>query len=265
MRFFAALVTASLVYGSLLGAQQTPPTRFDVASVKRSRPANDGVSTLTVVPGGVRVINLPLSTILWMAHGVQQDQVVNVPSWAASENFDITAKVPAGAPLNMDTFRPMLVDLLGERFELKTHHEMRELPMYRLVRVRPDRLGPRLAAAEMDCTGRAAPAANSSRAAVLRNCGAGPTPTGFRVHGMPLLVLARIMGPTAGRVIVDETGLSGNWDLDLDFTPAQLQPGPNDPPSLFAALQEQLGLKLEPGRAEVDVVVVDHLARPTED
>ena len=84
------------------------------------------------------------------------------------------------------------------------------------------------------------------------------------MHGMSIATLASLMGPSAGRVIVDATELTGNWDLDLTFVnPVQSADG--DGPSLFTALQEQLGLKLEPGRAPVDVVVIDHLERPTED
>ncbi len=95
------------------------------------------------------------------------------------------------------------------------------------------------------------------------SCGAGPVPGGLRVHGMPLLVLGRFLGPVIGRVVVDETGLKGNWDLDLEYTTEQIQGG--DGVSPFAAVQEQLGLKLEAGRAPVEVIVIDHLDRPMPD
>ena len=84
------------------------------------------------------------------------------------------------------------------------------------------------------------------------------------MHGMPIATLASLMGSSAGRVIVDATGLAGNWDLDLTFVD-QVQNSNADGPSLFAALEEQLGLKLEPGRAPVDVIVIDRLDRPSED
>ena len=251
--------------------------RFDVASVRRNTSGDQGQRTLNLVPGGVRVINLPLSTILWMAHGVQQVQMFNVPSWATSESFDITAKAPEGTRVSLDTFRPMLVELLADRFHLKTHHEMRELPVYRLVRVRETALGPKMNPAAVDCAGRSPAAAGAEARAQATNCGATGRPGGISVHGMPLATLTRLLGPAVGRVVVDETGLTGNWDLDVDYTPEQIQgnafpagappagSASTDAPSLFTALQEQLGLKLEAGRAAVDVIVIDNLARPTED
>ena len=233
--------------------------QFDVASVKANRSGPVGNRFLTLVPGGVRVVNLPLSTILWMAHGVQSDQIVNVPPWAMTEAFDITAK---GTGVTVDTFRPMRVNLLADRFQLKTHHERRELAVYRLLRVDEKSLGPKLHEADYDCAAAGTSAARPSPelAARLQNCGAGPRPWGIAVHGMPLRAFTRFVGPVAGRVIVDETGITGNVDLDLEYS-ADSAEGP----SLFTAVREQLGLKLEAGRAPVDVIVIDHIDRPTDD
>lgn len=141
MRVFMALVAA-------LALQAGPPARFDVASIKPNQSGPTGTRTLTLVPGGLRVINLPLSAVPWMAHGVQQDQIVDIPSWAKDEAFDITAK---GSNVTPETFQPMLVALLADRFQLKTHHEMRELPVYRLLRVDERSLGPNLQLADYDC------------------------------------------------------------------------------------------------------------------
>jgi len=259
MRFVMLLTALALSSGGV--RLQADDPNFDVASVKPNLSGPTGIRTLTLVPGGLRVINLPLSTILWMAHGVQQDQVLNVPHWATTEAFDITAKAPEGARPSMDIYRPMLVDLLSDRFHLKTHRDTRELPVYRLIRLRETSLGPKLSPAAIDCTGR--PPETAEARANLRNCGAGPVPGGLRVHGMPLTVLGRFLGPALGRVVVDETGLKGNWDLDLEYTTEQVQGG--DGVSPFAAVQEQLGLKLEAGRAPVEVIVIDHLDRPTPD
>jgi uncharacterized protein (TIGR03435 family) len=250
------MLLAALAIGSVcLQADQT----FDVASVKANRTGPTGTRTLNLVPGGLRVVNLPLSTILWMAHGVQADQIINIPEWAKTDAFDITAK---GSGVTVDTFRPMLVDVLSDRFQLKTHHEMRELPVYRLLRVDEKSLGPKLQQADYDCgaAGTSAVRPAPELAAELRNCGAGPFPGGIRVHGMPLRAFTRFAGPAAGRVIVDETGITGNVDLDLAFSADS-----PDGPSLFTAVREQLGLKLESGRAPVEVIVIDHIDRPTDD
>jgi uncharacterized protein (TIGR03435 family) len=237
--------------------------QFEVASVKPNHSGPEGIRTLTTVPDGLRVINLPLATIFAMAHRVQPNQIINMPSWAFSESFDITAKAPVGVQMSLDTFRPMLVELLVERFHLSTHRETRDLQVYRLVRLHDNALGPKLSPAVVDCTGRTAAPTTPDGRAQMRNCGAGPRPTGLSVHGMPVRTLASLLAPTVGRVVVDETGLTGNWDLDLEFTSDNAHGA--DGVSVFAALQEQLGLKLETGRAPVDVIVVDHIGRPTED
>jgi len=258
MLLAALAMCASSLRSARLAADEP---RFDVASVKPNASGPVGNRTLSLVPGGIRVVNLPLSTILWMAHGVQQDQIVNVPSWATSEAFDIVAKAPEGTRPSMDVYRPMLRELLADRFHLQTHHETRELPVYRLLRLRDASLGPKLSPAAIDCTGR--PPETAEGRIAMRSCGAGPVPGGLRVHGMPLLVLGRFLGPVLGRVVVDETGLKGNWDLDLEYTTEQIQGG--DGVSPFTAVQEQLGLKLEAGRAPVEVIVLDHLDRPMPD
>lgn len=274
MRIFVLLAALALCSGGV--RLQADDARFDVVSVKPNKSGNQGPRTLTFVPGALRVINLPLYTILWMAHGVQANQIVDVPSWAESESFDITGKFPDGAGPPIETFRPMLVNVLADRFALKTHREMRELAVYRLVRVRQGQLGSKLTAAAEGCAART-PTAPLGRGRAGLNCGATARLGGFSVHGMPITTLTRLLGPAVGRVVVDETGLTGNWDLELDYSPEQIQgsafpgvggpapPSPGEGPSLFTALQEQAGLKLESGRAPVEVIVIDHIDRPTDD
>src|ERR1041384_2202012 len=109
------MLLAALAVGS--AGLRAGETKFDVASLKPNNTGpGDGIHTLTLVPGGLRVINLPLGTILWMAHGVQQDQIVNAPDWAKTEWFDITARAPEGTPQSIDVYRPMLPELLPDRF-----------------------------------------------------------------------------------------------------------------------------------------------------
>jgi uncharacterized protein (TIGR03435 family) len=273
MRFMVVLATASLLYSLVpLNAQQNDiPTHFDVASVKHNISGNQGIRTLTLVPGGVRVINLPLATIVGVALRLQPDQVAGMPSWAADESYDITAKAPEGTRVTIDVMRPMLQALLADRFQLKTHHELRELSVYRLVRV--GAIGAKLTRAAADCSGRTPPTAPDGRQV---KCGASARPGSMSIHGFPILTLAQFLGPAVGRVVVDATGIDGLWDLDLEYAADQVQgnlfpvpadagPAPSDGGSLFTALQEQLGLRLETGRAPVDVTVVDNLARPVDD
>jgi uncharacterized protein (TIGR03435 family) len=272
----AALLT---IAAAPFQAQETAPlSRFEVASVRRNNTGNQGPRFLNPMQGGLRAVNIPLSTLLWIAHGVQADQVVDVPDWARQEAFDIIAKVPDGAPLSMESMRPMLIDLLVERFQMKARHESREMPVYRLVRIRAGALGPQLKPSPNDCTDArrgGGPAGPPLPANSGQTCGAFTRPGGFSVHGLPLVFFTRLLAPITGRVVVDDTGLTGVWDLDVEFAPDGANArggGPQPPagntgdaPSFFTAVQEQLGLKLEASRAPVDVVVIEHLARPTED
>ena len=257
-------MAGSSISSTRLHGQARPPS-FEVASIKPNTNDAPGVGGLGFAPGGIRARNQSPVRILEIALGVQPDQVVSAPSWATNEGFDINARVGSNVVFNPTTMLgPMLLNLLETRFQLKMHHETRELNVYRLVRLRADRLGPKLAPAPIDACSPPARTDAASLREAARGCSAGPMPGGINVHGMPLATLASLMGPSAGRVIVDTTGLSGNWDLEIRFaTPGQNADADN--PSLFTAVEEQLGLKLEPGRARVDVIVIDHLERPTPD
>ena len=273
-----APVMLAVLFGSALAAQQ--PSVIEVASIKRNDSGNQGPRFVRPEPGGrVTVINMPVFPLLWMAHGIQAFQVVEAPDWTRSEAYDILASGPEGAPTTPDTFRALLRDLLVKRFQLKVRRETRELPIFALVRARSDGpLGPKLNPSKVDCT--ALLAKNQSVAPIPQggpNCGANTLPGRFTSNGLPLGPFISLLAPTVGRVVVDRTGLTGAWDLDVEFTPEPVggvgpsgvplppaAPMSSDAPSLVTALQEQLGLKLEPTRGPVDVIVIESISRPTE-
>jgi hypothetical protein len=155
---------------------------------------------------------------------------------------------------------------------LQKLHEARVVPIYALLVARRDgKLGPRLRPADAKCG-----AAASTYFPVVPDPSAPPPCGDFRMgprrlvgRGMTMARLASLLAPRVGRVVVDATALSDAFDIELDWTPDQLQqtdnPQPNDAPSLFTALQEELGLKLESTRGPVDVLVIDRAERPTED
>ena len=280
---FVAVVL--IAQGAAPLAQDAPstPLRFDVVSVKPNKAGSCPPCNLGLAPEGVRVNNLPLATILAMSHRLQADQIVDLPSWARTESYDIIGKAPSGVPLTIDNVMAMMRDTLGERFQLKTRLEMRERPVYALVQLKPGAVGPKLAPAKGDCPslngppgrGTPPPSAAPPTPAMLR-CGGTTRPGSVSVHGMPLNAFTRLVGPIVGRIVINRTGLEGDWDLDLEFAPegpnpaAGVQPvappgAPSDLPSVFTAIQEQLGLKLESTRAPVEVVVVERLERPTPD
>ena len=283
-----AAVTACAVPIVMAGAHllaQTPAENlaFEVASVKPNT-SGDGRVMLGVQPGGrFTATNVPLRMLLRQAYDVQDFQVVGGPDWLASDRFDVIAKAPEGE-ITFELMRPMLRTLLAERFKLRVHNETREMPVYDLVKARSDgTLGPNLTPSTVDCA-----------TALGGRQGGGPPPAppqpgqrvdcGFiiglgrmSVGGMPIEQLARDLSPMVGRVVLDKTGLTGNYSYELTYAPEQLGGGPPpllngapptfDPnlPSIFTALQEQLGLKLDSARGPVEVLVIDRAERPVAD
>jgi len=280
MRITALTVTLTLLAAGVPRAQAPDPAAaFDVASVKLNK--EGGPSSVRVMPGGMlTVTNNNLRNIIRNAWNITNDQIVGGPDWLDSDRFDITAK--ASRPFAQEQARAMLQALLADRFGLVTHGETRELPVYLLVLARKDgALGPQMKKAEVDCAALfASVAAGGKMPERLPN---GNLPCGISVRGGQGLVtgngvameqLARNLVGGVGRIVVDKTGLPGYYDFNLTFAPEGPPPPPGAPagpapdpgaPSLFTAMQEQLGLKLEPGRAPISVLVIDRAQRPAAD
>jgi uncharacterized protein (TIGR03435 family) len=280
MRIAALAVTLTLLAAGVPRAQapSAAPT-FDAASVKPNK--EGGPSSVRVTPGGMlSVTNNNLRNIIRNAWNITNDQIVGGPDWIDSDRFDITAK--ASKPFAQEEARAMLQALLADRFGLATHMETRELPVYLLVLARKDgALGPQMKKADIDCAALfASVTAGGKMPERLPN---GNLPCGISVRGNQGVVtgngvameqLARNLVGGVGRIVVDRTGLQGYYDINLTFSPegppppqgAPAGPAP-DPvsPSLFTAMQEQLGLKLEPGRAPISVLVIDRASRPAAD
>jgi uncharacterized protein (TIGR03435 family) len=226
--------------------QSTSPS-FSVASVKRN---NSGAGFVTALPqpGGVNFVNIPLRQVI-----------------------DILAKsdappVPGQTPL-------MLRNLLADRFKLVVRSETRERPIYALVLARVDgRLGPRLHKSTADCAaanaalarGAVPPEANARGG--RSQCGGGTRPGQIAMGGMSMAQLSGMLSQFLQRIVVDSTGLAGAFDIDLTWAAdgPQTSPVDADAASIFSALQEQLGLKLEPRQGPVPVVVIERVEQPTE-
>ena len=275
---------AALVLGMALALVAAPNAQapapavpaFDVSSVKPNK--EGGPSSVRVTPGGLlSVTNNNLRNIIRNAWNITNDQIAGGPDWLDTERFDITAK--ASAPFKQDEARVMLQALLAERFGLATHMETRELPVYLLVLARKDgTLGPQMKKADVDCAALfASVTAGGKMPERLPN---GNLPCGLSVRGSQGLVtgngvgmeqLARNLTGGVGRIVVDRTGLQGYYDINLTFAPESLPGAPPETasdsgaPSLFTAMPEQLGLKLEPGRAPIAVLVIDRAERPAPD
>ena len=266
------------------GAQQ-PPLVFETASVKPNKSgAEERLIRMDPRGGSLAVTNMQLRELITFAYQIQRFQLEGGPDWIASDRFDILARPEREVPstgAGLDPLRMMLRTLLADRFKLVMHKETKELPIFELVLAREDgKLGPQLRPAAVDCAARAAaaragtPPPASSGPPGPGSCGSTMNPLRIRGGGVTLALLASLLEGPAQRLVIDRTGLAGNWDLEVNYTPDQSQVPPSlagaplpglDPngPSLFAALEEQLGLKLRPARGPVDVLVIDSVQQPT--
>ena len=287
-----AALAALLAGGAALAAQapQEPPpggSAFEVASIKPNN-SGDGRVMMENQPGRYIATNVSLRLLIRNAYQLQDFQITGGPSWLGSDRFDINAKVPEGmltpgppmrgagpSPLQL-----MIRSLLAERFKLVLHPETKDSPIYALILARGDgRLGPELKKSETDCA--AVFGAGRGRGALppppqpgdRMQCGIRIGPGNMAVGGSTLAQFANSLGMFAGRIVLDKTGLTGPYDINLTWTPDQMPnrppgapelPANADGPSLFTAVQEQLGLKLDAQRGPVEMLVIDRAEKPVE-
>lgn len=207
--------------------------------------------------GGVTITNITVRELILRAFRIQEFQLSGGPGWIGSDRFDIDAKGRPGT--NPAQTAVMLQGLLKQRFNLAVHHEPRETSIYALALARSDgKLGPKLLRSNCGSTASQTACAGAS---VFYNR--------LRATGAPISWMITPLSQLTQRVVEDRTGLTGNFDIDVTWMPDQVPrgvPAPDpDAPSLFTALQEQLGLKLESVKAPVDTVVIDNIQAPTDD
>jgi uncharacterized protein (TIGR03435 family) len=280
-----ALVAAAVVAAAPVAARQPAPA-YEVASVKPNRtPA--AVTRMQAAPGRYSWTAATLKTLITVAHqrnAFDQREVVGGPDWIDSERFDVEVQAPPGATLTDPDGFPgpvfaMVRAVLADRFGLVTHNEVRERPVYALTTTRADRrLGGSLKRVDTDCSDamrRLAAPTPGAPPAGPPPCSFGSGPGQLIGTSVSLAMVANILSRQVGRPVVDRTGITDYFDLTLAFAPesdARTSNGPPpapmpavaDAPSIFTALQEQLGLKLEATRAPVDVLVIDKASQPTE-
>jgi uncharacterized protein (TIGR03435 family) len=279
-----------------LGAQTTQNTpsstgpTFDVISIKPHAGDPNSSSMRPMPGGGIILVNGSVRTLIGRGYPGLVSEPVGLPAWATSEQYDVNATASLKNPTIEDR-QAMMRALLAERFKFAAHLETQEQPSFDLVLARNDgRLGPGLKPSEVDCAARAA--AQRAAADAARAAGTPPPPPpafspptpgsivppcnsrimGNAVEGdFTMASLASLLRSTAGRYVVDKTGLTGSYRVKLEgvrfFQGPGLDPtagAADELPSIFTALQEQLGLKLESSRARVEVLVIDHIERPSE-
>lgn len=251
----AAVAAALVVFAGLLAGAQVPA--FDAATVRRNVSGMAGMETLFQA-SAFRAQNHPVHELIRYAWEVPAFRVVDGPEWIRTERYDVTAKAPAQS--TRPELAAMLRTLLIERFKLRVRREMRELPIYALVLARDDRrFGPQLRPASADAC---RPTGPSFQAGQLPRCGALlQNPGVFAGRSVTLDLVARDLSQHLERLVVDRTGVAEPVDLDLKYTPGLGDAGGT---SVFTAIQEQLGLRLDSQRAPVEVVVVEAAERPSE-
>jgi uncharacterized protein (TIGR03435 family) len=236
--------------GQMSGGKATPPAQtaapqlpaFEVATIRQVPPSKRGDAVWSP-PGIGKFIasNVSLAFLIQMAFAVDDNQIAGKPNWFEAEMYDVVAKAESDVPLTRTQLRPRLQSLLQQRFRLETHRETKMVRGYALVVAKN---GPKLKPT------------------------VGDHPPGFRVHvgggelntlNCSMQTLAAMLQRPAGLPVADKTGIPGGYDIKLDFAPDLETDSPL--PSLFAALQETLGLRLESQKVPVEMLVIDHVDR----
>ena len=247
---------------TLITAATCAAQSFDVATIKPNAESDNRVMLRLQHGGRFTATGISLKHLISQAYDVRDFQITGGPGWIGSERFDINARAE-GLPERVPpgTMRPYLRNLLEDRFKLKTHMETKEMPVYALV---VDKTGPKLA-----------PAAEGTAPGPMIRVGRGH----LDGKGLPLQMLVHQISQQLGRRVIDKTGLTGTYDIVLDWTPEPgqggnplggppspdaIQAADNSGPSIFTALQEQLGLRLESQKGPVPILVIDSVEKPSE-
>jgi uncharacterized protein (TIGR03435 family) len=250
----------SLVASHAGSAQSAPGQQFEVASIKPQRWTGQGSVGIFVRGNTLDAEHVSLFSLVTFAYNLRDVQLSGGPAWAKSgvlaysELYQVIAKTSGATPPPMEVFRQMLQTLLADRFKLQIHHVQKDLPVYNLV---VNKGGPKLN--------------ESSADAKFNFVASGLGRFGVRIvatHMTMQQLIDHQLGGYTDRPIFDKTGLTAAYDFTLEFTVENVSPGleagPNDSPALVTAVQEQLGLKLEPGRVRFDTILIDRAEKPSE-
>ena len=258
-----------LLAAGVLSAQ----ARFEVASIKPDAPGGVSTGNLQLLAGGrLSAQKVLLQFFIQNAYELKPYQIVGAPDWINSEGYDIEAKAEGDA--SPDQMRQMMRALLAERFQMTAHRETREMPVYALTEAKGGFKAP--GPNELSC---AEPGPDSPPASdEIGPCGRARVTIGrmgsAQIKGgkISMAELARVLSNLMGRTVLERTGVDGEFDVHLQFGLDDAifgiprPPGvaaENGPPSIFVAVQEQLGLKLESTKGPVEVLVIDHVERPS--
>jgi len=246
-------------------AANMPKFEYDVATIKPGKDPAGAWTPPHYEGDTLRGVNVSLLYVVKFAFGIYEDfRIVGAPKWLDSTTYDITAKIDAPT---MDALKKlpkdeqkraleqMLQILLAERFQFAAHRETKELPVYFLV---VGKNGPKLTEAKPD--------PNKPDNAYWGGPGIRGGIVTTTAHNMTTEGLANYLNGPMSRTVLDKTGLTGKYEFTLSYTPdtsSEPPPGGTNAPFIVTALQEQLGLKLEPGKGPVEIIVIDRIERPS--
>lgn len=280
--FFIAALSSVLLQAQPVSSPAT--AKFEVVSIRRHGAGSGPVQGTGPTPDGFRLIGLPMLAIFQWAYALpnqpgllRADQIEGGPGWLTGELYDVVAKVDQAElaswqnpAMRQTMLRAMLRDMLAERCKVLSHYGSKEAPVYNLVIAKG---GPKFKQAETVDTGELR--RKHPEGGLMRGTGtiAVQGPDRMQFYAIPMAILANTILPSvADRPVVDKTGLAGYYDLALPSSALRRPPPPApDAPSLpledvsiFTALQEVLGLRLEPAKGQVETLVIDHAERPSE-
>jgi uncharacterized protein (TIGR03435 family) len=255
-------------------AQTDPHPEFEVATIKPGSLGIQGGWIRREPSGSLRVTNMTLKELIEQAYGVYPFQIYGGPAWVDSARYDVNAK--SENPSKPNDLDVMLQSLLADRFQLTIHRDTKELPIYALVTAKRDgKLGPGITEPKEGACRVYDPA--NPPAITTTVCGTrrfNPSRGWLTIMHLPLDSFTKTLAQVLGRTVIDKTGLTGNFDVHLEWAPNEHQLAlfpsatpprvPSDGPSIFSAVQEQLGLKLESQKGPVEVNVIDRAQRPSE-
>jgi uncharacterized protein (TIGR03435 family) len=231
----------------LMAADASPS--FLVAAIKPSDPDATGGWSFESEGHSIECKRATVLDIMAVAYGVQTKQIVDGPAWLSKDRYDISGVPDVPGVPNVAQLRGMYQKLLAERFHLTLHREMREMPVYALTVAKG---GPHLKVAGPD------------EKLNTGNSGDGGQRT-LRFTNMPMSEFAHNIEIYEDRPVVDQTALPGRYDFTLTWTyDISAESAPGAPPSLFTAIKEQLGLRLDAAKSPAEVVAIDHVERPSE-
>jgi uncharacterized protein (TIGR03435 family) len=285
LRIAVGCLSLSLLTTATLNGQADQTLTFEVASVKPNTSPNAPQGIRVLPSGQLTATNMPVVVLIrnaWATDAIQiAGQIVGGPAWINTERYDINAKAEGGftRPDDFQRFQAMLRALLADRFKVRVHTEMRDVPVYALMLANKDgKLGPRLIESHADCYSAASPPPPNAPPDPARMCGIRGGNGDVTYQSVTTQNMARNLAnfPVVGRPVIDRTGLTARYDLHLQFVPAFIDspnrdgsvvanPAAEAGANLFTALVEEAGLKLEAERAMVEFIVIDQVERPTSD